>query len=649
MKFISKHFIKILLSILIVKFTLLFWSAHPFDFWTFVNQFQRNTLYGWNIFEYWNKGNLLILIWYPIYAFYLKILELFSLRADNLLLLHFLFKIPFLLFDLFTGFLLFKITIRLNNSVDKAKIIFLAWFLNPIIFYLYGIHGTYELLVPFSITLLLFGIVFDNPFLTSTAFVIGFTTKYFLIILMPFVILYLFINKRFKDLFLNILFSAIGLIFSYIQVILDPSLIGKIVNSIFSLTTANSPIGISSVNISPLNIFSFINWIFNSGNLINNNGWVFTLANNGLRICTFILFVHFLYRFYATVVKNKSYEIQLLIKDLLIIIIYFLVFLSNFQPHYLSWIIPLVLIFISYNWNFSLFINTFALYTLIGFIYEFRNEIGPQTFFLDILTNPKIISFNNFSTEVMYREGFLIILMLLIMIFILIRGINKLFKNKYHKNTFVIYFFMVIFTWIIIIVSFSQVIMIYFSQRVQNNQLSYAVGSNYHTGEIFGNFNVDHIKGNRVYFENNDQFSSSLLEQLSKLSKEQRAEFQAYILIKNQTQNENYFINANFNGCVLKSNDQKILDHSSNIYYLAVAINVNCILNKDNVLGLKGYDAGFNLTKKLELYIENKDVKFLYQKSINNNIFILALTGAIYLFLEVVLSIYLLFLFNKHD
>jgi hypothetical protein len=54
-KFFDKNFIKIILIVLILKLFLLPFSAHPFDFRAFANQLQRHFLYGWNLFEYWNK------------------------------------------------------------------------------------------------------------------------------------------------------------------------------------------------------------------------------------------------------------------------------------------------------------------------------------------------------------------------------------------------------------------------------------------------------------------------------------------------------------------------------------------------------------------------------------------------------------------
>jgi len=137
-------------------------------------------------------------LWYPMYSLYLKSIEFFSFQVDNLLLLHFFFKLPFLFLDLLCGFFIFTIILKLTADRNKAKIGFLFWWLNPIIYYVYGIHGHYELLVPFSIILLISGLLDRNSIVIAIALVIGFTTKYFLIILIPFVVIYMLSNKQHK-------------------------------------------------------------------------------------------------------------------------------------------------------------------------------------------------------------------------------------------------------------------------------------------------------------------------------------------------------------------------------------------------------------------------------------------------------------------
>ena len=240
---------------LIIKVGLLFWSAHPYDFWTFVTSIQKNTLYGWNIFEGWNKGNILFLLWYPSYSLYLIIVEFFNLPIDNIPLLHFFFKAPFLFIDVVCGFLLYKIVSTQHNS-GRGRLAFIIWFINPIVFYVYGVHGHYELLVSLAILLMLYGVLRNNFWLISLGTIIGFSTKYITIILFPFIILYLLSLKKYKTALWTALCSALGIALSYTHFIFTPELAKQTAHSIVSLVGANAPTGIKVLNLSPLNIFS---------------------------------------------------------------------------------------------------------------------------------------------------------------------------------------------------------------------------------------------------------------------------------------------------------------------------------------------------------------------------------------------------------
>ncbi|NCC71193.1 hypothetical protein EOM09_06435 [bacterium] len=122
----KKNILLSFFGITLLKFLLLPWSAHPFDFWSFVNTVERSIFYNWGLFEYWNKGNFLVLIWNSLYLIYLQISNNFSFFFDNnLLLLHFLFKLPFLFIDIVSCYLIFRIIEKsASGAVDISEAVF---------------------------------------------------------------------------------------------------------------------------------------------------------------------------------------------------------------------------------------------------------------------------------------------------------------------------------------------------------------------------------------------------------------------------------------------------------------------------------------------------------------------------------------------
>jgi len=626
----DKYFIKIIFFFLLLKIGLLFWSAHPFDFWAFVTTIQRNILYNWNLFEYWNKGNFLMLLWYPMYALYLKIIESFSLQVDNLLLLHFFIKLPFLFLDILSGFLIYKIILKLTGDRNKAKFGFLFWWLNPIIFYVYGIHGHYELLIPFSIILLITGLLDKKAWVIASALVIGFTTKYFLIILIPFLVIYMLSNKQYRILKHTFIFFIIGLIISYIHFFNNPDLMKQTFDSILVLSKTNAPTGVDLLKLPPLNTISAINYMFDPNSPITNlnNKFLFDLANQGLKLVAILLLFHILIRIYSVYIEQRNYQIETLLKDLFLIIIYFLMFLTNFQSHYLSWLIPFFIIFTFLNpFIFPILIG----YTTIGFIYSFRSELGARTFFLDILSQFNPIALNSTMSSTIYIEGGLIILLL---IFSAIGLLISRFPNKIKsENNFQINFGILSILWILMISPFMQAIPLYYSQETHPDTLAFS-GSIYHRGIIFGNYNISKISNNIILFNDHNIQNSLILGELEKLSGEEKNNFQASVLIKNVNNYLNIktiLSNSKFNECPIENFQPDIFNYFDKNNYGGFKIDINCIKNANNNVNSNNYTKFTN--NDLELYVSNKRVYYSYLDSNRNLINLAALVGIIYLFI----------------
>jgi|GEM_PF-2252765 len=612
--------------IIIIKLSLLFWSAHPFDFFSFVNTIQRNILYNWNLFEYWNKGNLLIILWYPLHSLYLIFIKFFLNATDNILLLHFIYKIPFLFIDLLIGFLIYKIIFILFNNLYYSKLGFLIWFVNPIIFYIYGIHSHYELLVPFSIVLIIYGLLEKKLLILSAGFIIGFTTKYFIIILIPFILLYLFSRKYYKFILYFLIISAFGIVLSYLQFLLNHNLLSQTFNSILNLSVVNAPIGIDVLKINSLNIFSFFNYLFNPNYPIDNvnTPLLFYLANQGLKLVAIIILIHFFYRLYNIFFKKNIYNFSTLLTDIFLILIYFLVFSTNFQVHYLSWLIPFFII-LSFNRSYLVF-NLIGI-TVLGTILALKSEFGIRTFFLDIISNFSPYFLNNTQTNIKYNYGFWIIFILIITFF------SFLFiktKKIYNILNFKFYFLFITILWILLLIPFFQAAHEYFYQTLHENKLAYSRDT-YHRGIINSAYNIKSINNNKIFINTQSINESLFFNELIKLNEIEKNNFQIYILIRNKSRDkylQNILSLSQFNNCPIKEYNNFILNNIDKKRYNGFKINPNCI-NKNNVINLK--NRGIINIDDFFIYVTNKEVNYLFLDSKISSIYIFSAVGVLYM------------------
>jgi len=630
-------------SIILIKLLLLLWSAHPYDFWTFVTTIQKNTLYNYNLFEYWNKGNLLMIIWYPLYSLYLFILNLFSAHGDNLLFLHFIFKIPFLFIDLLSGYLIFKIINIFKNDSKLALIGFFFWFLNPLIFYSYGIHGHYELLVPFAFIIILYGLLKESPIITSIGFLIGITTKYFFIIFLPFVVLYLLSQKKYRLLLKSSIVLFLGLIISYIHFFFDPSLLFQTLKSILNLSQSNAPIGFDIITLSSTNLVSAINYIFNPQTPINNlnHPFLFELANKGLIIVAFFLICHFIYRLFNIFYFKNLYTFQKLFYDLFFSLCYFLIFFTNFQAHYLIWLIPFFIIYLFFNLDLRI-LFIFIAYTVIGFIYAFRGELGTFTFFLDIINANavKLLSLTSKYFQVVYREGSMLIFLLITTIISLLIPIkNKISCEIHAKKHLIFYLLFIIIIWFLILIPYIQVINVYFKQNTNFTDLAYSRGGQLNRGTISAEYEISNISKNKISFNNTNNAGSLVIQEVKKLKTIDQEKFEVYVLIGNKinfSTIKNELINNYFNDCLITESQFKPDILIQNNVLNGFKVPIICLRDADNYIYLKQSE---NLTTNtsISLYIKNIKVDYLFLD--RNKIYFMAAIGTIYFVIMMFLSI----------
>jgi len=327
-------------------------------------------------------------------------------------------------------------------------------------------------------------------------------------------------------------------------------------------------------------------------------------------------------------------------------LIYFLIFSTNFQTHYLSWIIPFFIIFILAYSYFSILDNIFIALNVIGFNYAFRNEFGPKTFFLDILEHFNPSALSSKLDVIFYREGALIILLLVVTLIVLALIKNNTTSSKANKIYISFYFLFMLTLWLILIIPYIQSIGLYNSQQEHNNELAFRRGI-IHRGILFAEYGPLKNESNKLIFENIDNSNSLIVFELPKLSSEEKRNFDAYLLIKENVDNSvinNYSANLRFNGCDMGKFYDKIFNQYDQKYFKGFMINVSCIKPQGNYILLNEINS-----KNFSLYIENKKVEYPYIDSKKNFINILSIIGIIYILLIGCYSMILIKKLNKRN
>ena len=169
-----KHF-RILLALgLLTRFALSFWTGHPWDFEVFIrvgyhvahgaSLFQSKNYYvtglGQPIFPH-VTGLGYLPAWGLYTAFAYTVYQSFPLSP---FLYYFILKLPLILGDLATTYIIFLLTLNFTHDIEKAKRNSLIFFLCPFVIFISSIWGMFDAIpvsfTIFSIFLLLLGKIY---------------------------------------------------------------------------------------------------------------------------------------------------------------------------------------------------------------------------------------------------------------------------------------------------------------------------------------------------------------------------------------------------------------------------------------------------------------------------------------------------------
>lgn len=603
-------FIFSLVIFVTVKILLLPLSHHPFDFWAFINQSQRYYIFNVDLFEQLNKGVAIPILYattYFIYAHIRDLIQAFSI--NNILMLNFITKIPFLFLDIISLVMVYKIMLFFKVNKRLALVGSLIYFTNPVIYYVYGIHGHYETIAVFLLLSSIILLISKRFYTASIPIALLFSIKYISIIYIPLILLYIFVNSKKKKIN-TATFGVLFLLFTslfFFNIFINKDNGIKTIQNAFNLS-ASSSASISDkddIKLNPLNSFSTIYFLNTNKTLsYSQNQVLYKLADKGLYISLILVLSYILYKAWL-IYKDKSYDNYDLILDLLVITILFFINLSNFQGHYITWILTTLVIILILNRKY---IPTYALLTVSSYIYLVSSELGSITPYLWIEGNPLNV-FN--SQNIKTASGSMVIISLFIILIIAIfdKNRNKIININLTeiKRLLKIH----VFLWTIIIIQAISSTK-YLSLHDENvNELFYAKKNNYIPGQFHDTFTTTNSEKypNKLMFSNTGQLNTNIVDYAIR----DPTIYRTFISIKNNDNKENISI-VTLNDCLPISN--KPIDQTKNkikniyipsSYHILYEYDSNCLKRDDNIATYNAeYNANIDVSSViLELFITN--------------------------------------------
>jgi hypothetical protein len=235
------------------------------------------------------------------------------ISQDSIFRILFLFKLPYLIFDLASAFLCLHIFEKDGRGIK----IFIFWMLNPVIIYSAYIFGRFDVLILFFILMIFYSIKRWNIRIGSLFLGLSILSRGFTLLLLP---LYLLLEKELLGK-LKILILA-----------LSPLILWKILSGIFFSGGMDS--GISSLTGSGLSFLTprFVNSVLAT-----------QVDSIALFVVGYILLILILYP-QANDIQDKPMAMIYYLNDLFLIVMCLLFAFGSMSMHYFVWIVPFLVI-----------------------------------------------------------------------------------------------------------------------------------------------------------------------------------------------------------------------------------------------------------------------------------------------------------------
>jgi hypothetical protein len=345
---LSKKTIKYLAClVLTVKLLAVAAGSYPFDFATYVYQGRSFFQYGIPALFLWNKGMPLLGLFYGQYSIYQLFIRLFSNGHENTLLVHIIFKLPLLASDILTAFFIKKIIFMMTNNERLSLYGSYFWLINPFLLWSIEFQGSYAVLAAMCSVISVYYLLKGN-YKISIIFLVGSVSIYYYsAIFLPFYILKYAKQKNIsfiKSVFnLGTVFIITTLLF-YLPYIFSVDFTKELLSSLLNHSAPNAPAFAQSIPLPNFSILKIPYYIFRHNFPTNiSSPKTFVIAQL-LTLVGLLLIGHLSILRLIKLKSLREYSNELFLADLTISTTIFLVLVGNFQDHYLTLLMPFLII-----------------------------------------------------------------------------------------------------------------------------------------------------------------------------------------------------------------------------------------------------------------------------------------------------------------
>lgn len=439
MFFINKINLKLVLIfacifIVSIKIALLPLTSFPYDFATYVYQIRQYYDFGIHPLFFWNKGAFLHGIFFGCYLIYDYFSNILSFD-ENILLLHFFYKLPLLIFDLGVGFVIWKCSIIFNLSKQTKYLLFLLWLTSPIVLWTTEIEGKYAIIASFFSIFSYYLYISNKKVLSLVPLAISASIYYYAFILFP-IYLFFYLREKRKGLFSLTSFKfssvfSISILVLFLPFIIWFSYLIPLTTSLIYHTQPDAPIDVTEIEIPDYSFFKMPFYVVKNYFPTNiASPEYFSLVSKITLLAFVFTFVYLTYLYFRINNKKIIYSPEVFLKCNLIILLIFIIFIGKFQAHYLIWVLPYIVLFLARQKKYFIYLYLIiALFPLINTL----GRLNLGIYFLDSVPWGVVDFWLNFSDVINALIGSIVFITLLGILTIVLHDrsatSNKIFSN----------------------------------------------------------------------------------------------------------------------------------------------------------------------------------------------------------------------------
>src|SRR5258708_4720892 len=397
------------LAAVLVKILVLAIGSYPFDFATYVYQARSFFEYGITPLFYWNKGLPLLGLFFSQYAIYQFIIQQLSNGVEHTALLHLLFKLPLLCFDVLTAFVIRDILLRIGKNRNLANTASLMWLINPFVLWIVEFQGQYGIIAAF-LSLLSISLVLRKRYvLAMVPLALSASVYYYALIFFPFLLLKAAADGKKQLIKMTTGFFG-TLLACYLPFLWSGGLLLDLFGSLLhhSAPDAGSPAQV--VTLTNYSLLKIPYYMFSGSFPTNLTAPVVLQIAQALTFGGLVLIASYFLVRLRRYRKERRYTGIDLLADLLFITTIFLVLVGKLQDHYFIWVFPLMIIFGLATGARSIMQSTFVIGAIALLLVVSSHSIGVEL--LDILPFGPLNYYVPFGDYAQALGGFVVVLML---------------------------------------------------------------------------------------------------------------------------------------------------------------------------------------------------------------------------------------------